>query len=31
MRRKVYDVDDPNTEHVFFDRETQQTYVSLGV
>ncbi|KAK6826775.1 hypothetical protein RU639_004577 [Aspergillus parasiticus] len=26
MRRKVYDVDDPNTEHVFFDRETQQTY-----
>ncbi|KAE8331036.1 hypothetical protein BDV39DRAFT_201626 [Aspergillus sergii] len=26
MRRKVYDVGDPNTEHIFFDRKTQQTY-----
>ncbi|KAE8140140.1 hypothetical protein BDV38DRAFT_280604 [Aspergillus pseudotamarii] len=26
MRRKAYDVGSPNTEHVFFDRETQQTY-----
>ncbi|KAE8375752.1 hypothetical protein BDV26DRAFT_267208 [Aspergillus bertholletiae] len=26
MRRKVYDVGCANTEHVFFDRETQQTY-----
>ncbi|KAE8412683.1 hypothetical protein BDV36DRAFT_287678 [Aspergillus pseudocaelatus] len=30
MRRKAYDVGAPNTEHVFFDREAQQTYASVA-